>query len=187
PLMTAVRESGAHLGVAFDGDGDRIAVVDDRGGIMASEHLGMILLKGPLRPGHGVPVIIDLKCSMHLDELIRRLKGNPIRCKSGHAYMKEMVLERGAIMGIELSGHVFLGSLNGRDDPVYTALVLAAYLAKETRLIIFSKPFKKAWKGPGWRCWTGCGCSGKMAGCWCENPSQNPRLPFGGKAKALKT
>ena len=133
PLMTAVRDSGAHLGVAFDGDGDRIAVVDDRGRILASEHLGMIFLKGPLRPGSGVPVIIDLKCSMRLDDLVRRLKGNPIRCKSGHAYMKEMVLEQGAIMGIELSGHVFLGSLNGRDDPLYTALVLAAHLAEETR------------------------------------------------------
>ena len=131
-LLAAVRESGAHLGVAFDGDGDRIAVVDDRGRILASEHLGMILLQGPLRPGHGVPVIIDLKCSMHLDRVIRELKGKPIRCKSGHAYMKEMVLEQGAVMGIELSGHVFLGSLNGRDDPLYTSLVLAAYLAQET-------------------------------------------------------
>ena len=133
PLMSAVRESEADLGVAFDGDGDRIAVVDDLGRIMASEHLGMVLLKGPLKPDPGTPVIIDLKCSMHLDRLVSRLQGRPIRCKSGHAYMKDMVLEKGAVMGVELSGHVFLGRLNGRDDPLYTALLLTGYLARERR------------------------------------------------------
>lgn len=131
-LMGAVRDSGADLGVAFDGDGDRMAAVDDLGRILASEHLGMILLKGPLRPDPGMPVIIDTKCSMHLDRLVNELQGKPIRCKSGHAYMKEMVLEKGAIMGVELSGHLFLGRLNGRDDPLYTALMLAQYLAGET-------------------------------------------------------
>ncbi len=132
-LMAAVQESSADLGVAFDGDGDRMAVVDDLGRILASEHLGMVLLKGPLRPDPGTPVIIDLKCSMHLDRVVNKLQGKPIRCKSGHAYMKEMVLEKGAIMGVELSGHLFLGRLNGRDDPLYTALMLAQYLAGETR------------------------------------------------------
>ena len=133
PLMAAVRDSRANLGVAFDGDGDRMAVVDDLGRILVSEHLGMILLKGPLRPDPGMPVIIDLKCSMQLDRLVSKLQGKPIRCKSGHAYMKAMVLEKGAILGVELSGHLFLAILNGRDDPLYTALMLAQYLAGETR------------------------------------------------------
>jgi phosphomannomutase len=109
-----------------------MAVVDDLGRILASEHLGMILLKGPLRPDPGMSVIIDLKCSMHLDRLVSKLQGKPIRCKSGHAYMKAMVLEKGAIMGVELSGHVFLAILNGRDDPLYTALILAAHQSKES-------------------------------------------------------
>jgi phosphomannomutase len=61
PLMSAVQKFGADLGVAFDGDGDRIAVVDDQGRIIASEHLGMILLEGPLGLDSGMPVIIDLK------------------------------------------------------------------------------------------------------------------------------
>jgi phosphomannomutase/phosphoglucomutase len=133
PLTAAVRKSSADLGVAFDGDGDRLAVVDDLGRIMASEHLGMVLLKGPLCPEPRMPVSIDLKCSMHLDRLVSQLQGRPIRCKSGHAYMKEMVIEKGAIMGVELSGHVFLAVLNGRDDPLYTALMLAEYLAGEKR------------------------------------------------------
>jgi phosphomannomutase/phosphoglucomutase len=93
----------------------------------------MILLEGPLRLASGLPVIIDLKCSMHLDRLVSRLQGRPVRCKSGHAYMKDMVIELGAIMGVELSGHIFLNQLKGRDDPLYTALILAEYLAKEKR------------------------------------------------------
>ena len=131
--MAAVRKFGAGLGIAFDGDGDRIAVVDDQGRIIASEHLGMILLEGPLGLACGQPVIIDLKCSMHLDRLVSRLQGRPVRCKSGHAYMKDMVIELGAIMGVELSGHIFLNHLKGRDDPLYTALILAEYLAKAKR------------------------------------------------------
>jgi phosphomannomutase/phosphoglucomutase len=137
PLMSTVRRFGADLGVAFDGDGDRIAVVDDQGRIIASEHLGMILLEGPLQIDSGMPVIIDLKCSVRLDRLVSRLQGRPVRCKSGHAYMKDMVIELGAIMGVELSGHIFLHSLKGRDDPLYSALILAEYLAKETRSLSF--------------------------------------------------
>lgn len=133
PLTEVVKDSRADLGVAFDGDGDRMAVVDDLGRILASEHLGMILLKGPLRPDPEMPVIIDLKCSMHLDRLVSALHGKPIRSKSGHAYMKEMVIEKGAIMGVELSGHLFLAILSGRDDPLYTSLMLAEYLAGERR------------------------------------------------------
>jgi len=132
-LMSAVQKFGTDLGVAFDGDGDRIAVVDDQGRIVASEHLGMILLEGPLRLASGMPVIIDLKCSMHLDRLVSRLQGRPVRCQSGHAYMKDRVIELGASMGVELSGHIFLNHLKGRDDPLYTALILAEYLAKEKR------------------------------------------------------
>lgn len=132
PLMSSVRKFGTDMGVAFDGDGDRIAVVDSRGRIIASEHLGMILLEGPLRPDPGMPVIIDLKCSMHLDRLVGRLQARSVRCQSGHAYMKAMVLEHKAVMGVELSGHIFLGRLKGRDDPLYTALILAQYLASKS-------------------------------------------------------
>ena len=131
-LTEAVPKFKADLGVAFDGDGDRIAVVDDRGRPIASEHLGMLLLKGPLQPDFGTPVVIDLKCSMHLDRLVTQMRGRPLRCKSGHAYMKDMVIQRQAVMGVELSGHIFLSCLNGRDDPLFTALTLAEYMVLET-------------------------------------------------------
>jgi phosphomannomutase/phosphoglucomutase len=127
-LRDSVVEHGADLGVAFDGDGDRLSVVDDQGRVLGAERLGMVLLEGPLRPGPNVPVIIDLKCSMRLERLAREFGGVPERSKSGHAFMKRMVMERAAVVGVELSGHIFLGSLGGRDDPLHTALLLCVHL-----------------------------------------------------------
>jgi phosphomannomutase/phosphoglucomutase len=132
-LISSVKKTKAQLGIAFDGDGDRLAVVDDKSRILGSERLGMILLQGPLRPEPDAAVILDIKCSMQLERIAKKLKGLPIRCKSGHAYMKRMVIERQAIVGVELSGHIFLRSLMGRDDPLYTALILGAHLAQESK------------------------------------------------------
>ncbi|UCF91392.1 MAG: phosphomannomutase/phosphoglucomutase [Desulfobacterales bacterium] len=131
-LVTAVRRTRADLGIAFDGDGDRLAVVDNRGRILGSERLGMILLRGPLRPQARDFIILDIKCSMQLERTAAELDGRPLRCRSGHAYMKKMVLDRQACMGVELSGHIFLQAIEGRDDPLYTSLLLSAYLAGQS-------------------------------------------------------
>lgn len=127
-LVRAVRASQADIGIAFDGDGDRLAIVDDTGQVLGSERVGMILLTGPLQLKRGVPVILDVKCSMQLERLARAAGAFPQRCKSGHTYMKNMVIARNALMGVELSGHIFLQAIEGRDDPLYTALVLSRYL-----------------------------------------------------------
>ncbi len=128
-LRAACREERADFGVAFDGDGDRIAVVDGRGRVLGAERLAMVLFQGPLRPNRGQHVILDIKCSMHLDRRIAALGGQAVRCKSGHAFMKRTVLERQALAGVELSGHVFLGEIEARDDPLHTSLLLASWLA----------------------------------------------------------
>ncbi len=139
-LCGAVVERNAALGVAFDGDGDRLAVVDNRGRVLGAEQLGMLMLQGPLSPASpgkptGTDVILDLKCSMRLEQVARDLGGVPVRCKSGHAYMKRTMQERSAGLGVEVSGHVFLGCLDGRDDPLYTALLLTAFLSEEERTL----------------------------------------------------
>lgn len=131
-LAETVVESGADFGVGFDGDGDRIAVVDGAGRILGAERLAMALFESALAVS-GRSVILDVKCSMHLDRAIAAHGGTAIRCKSGHAYMKRMVLERNAAAGVELSGHVFLGEINGRDDPLHTALLLAGWVAETGR------------------------------------------------------
>ena len=131
-LVRTVVDEGAAFGVGFDGDGDRIAVVDDKGRLLGSERLAMILFEGAVPTGDS-NVILDIKCSMHLDRAIAAHGGTPHRCKSGHAYMKRMVLEEGAVAGVELSGHVFLGEINGRDDPLHVSLLLAGWLASQDR------------------------------------------------------
>ncbi len=131
-LVATVVEEKAHFGIGFDGDGDRIAVVDDKGRILGSERLAMLLFKGAVPPA-GRSVILDIKCSMHLDRAIAALGGTALRCKSGHAHMKRMVLEERSAAGVELSGHVFLGEINGRDDPLHTSLLLAGWLAAQDR------------------------------------------------------
>ncbi len=130
-LQTAAAEHGAALGIAFDGDGDRINVVDGRGRVLGAERLAMVLLRGPLKPAAGDRVVLDVKCSFHLDRLVTALGGEPVRCKSGHAFMKRTVLERRALAGFEVSGHIFLRLIDGRDDPLFTALLLAAWLGRE--------------------------------------------------------
>ena len=131
-LVRTVVEEDAAFGVGFDGDGDRIAVVDDKGRLVGSERLAMILFEGAV-PAGDRNVILDIKCSMHLDRAIAAHGGTACRCKSGHAYMKRMVLEEAAVAGVELSGHVFLGEINGRDDPLHTSLLLAGWLASQDR------------------------------------------------------
>ena len=128
-LCAAARERKADLGIAFDGDGDRLAVVDGRGRVLGSERLGMVLLPAIMEGGAPAPVVIDIKCSMALEGCIEKRGGRAIRSKSGHAYMKQVVLDSGAVAGIEVSGHVFLGELDGRDDPLHTSLRLCRYLA----------------------------------------------------------
>ncbi len=134
-LQAAAAEHTVNFGVAFDGDGDRIAVVDGKGRVLGAERLAMVLFQGPLRPKAGEHVILDVKCSMHLDRLIKSLGGEPVRCKSGHAFMKRTVLEHQALAGVELSGHVFLGRIDARDDPLHIALLLADWLGREKRIL----------------------------------------------------
>ncbi len=128
-LSSAVKAAHADLGIAFDGDGDRLAVVDGRGRVVGSERLGMILLQGPLPPQDGDVIILDIKCSMQLERIASKMGGLSVRCRSGHAYMKTMMIDRRALMGVELSGHIFLRQIEGRDDPLYTVLALCSYLA----------------------------------------------------------
>lgn len=129
-LQAASIEHAVDFGVAFDGDGDRINVVDGRGRVLGAERLAMILLRGPLKPAAGDRIILEVKCSIHLERLVAGLGAEPVRCKSGHAFMKRTVLERQAFAGIEISGHIFLREIEGRDDPLYTALMLAAWLSQ---------------------------------------------------------
>lgn len=129
-LMRRVVEAKADFGVAFDGDGDRLAVVTSSGHIVRSDVLLMIFAQDVVSRNPGADVVFDVKCSRHLSKLITRHGGRPVLWKTGHAFMKEKMKETGALLGGEFSGHMFFGERwYGFDDGMYAAGRLAEILS----------------------------------------------------------
>jgi phosphomannomutase/phosphoglucomutase len=129
-LARVVQEQGADFGVAFDGDGDRLAVVTSSGRIVRSDVLLMIYAQDVVARNPGADVVFDVKCSRNLTRLITRHGGRPVLWKTGHAFMKEKMRETGALLGGEFSGHMFFGERwYGFDDGMYAAARLAEILS----------------------------------------------------------
>jgi len=132
PLAARVVREQADLGVAFDGDGDRIAAVDSEGNIIRTDRLMMVLARDVLSRNPGSDVVYDIKCSHQLGDLISRLGGRPVLWKTGHALMKQKMRETGAILGGEFSGHIFFSERwYGFDDGVYAAARLAEIISAD--------------------------------------------------------
>ena len=129
-LARVVQEEKADFGVAFDGDGDRLAVVTSSGHIVRSDVLLMIYAQDVVSRNPGADVVFDVKCSRNLTDLITRHGGRPVLWKTGHAFMKEKMKETGALLGGEFSGHIFFGERwYGFDDGMYAAGRLAEILS----------------------------------------------------------
>lgn len=129
-LIKKVIAEEADFGVAFDGDGDRLAVVTSSGRIIRSDTLLMLYAQDVVSRNPGTDVVFDVKCSRHLTQLITRHGGRPVLWKTGHAYMKEKMRETGALLGGEFSGHMFFGERwFGFDDGMYAAGRLAEILS----------------------------------------------------------
>lgn len=132
-LVDQVLSSGADFGVAFDGDGDRIAVVTGSGRILRTDMLMMLLAQDVVSRNPGADVVYDVKCTRNLAQLISSLGGRPILCRTGHAPMKEKMAETGALLGGEFSGHIFFGERwYGFDDGIYACARLAEILAAQS-------------------------------------------------------
>ena len=130
-LIETVRQREADVGIAFDGDGDRIGVVDSKGRIIPADHLIMILARDLLTRHKGAKVIGDVKCSQALFDDIRAHGGNPIMWKSGHSLTKSKMQEEGALLAGELSGHIFFGERYfGYDDAIYAGARLLEILSR---------------------------------------------------------
>ncbi|MBU2884579.1 phosphomannomutase/phosphoglucomutase [Gilvimarinus agarilyticus] len=121
-LIAKVQEVGADLGVAFDGDGDRVVVVTPAGSIIWPDQLLMLFAKDVLSRNPGADVLFDVKCSKQLNQLISSYGGRPIMWKTGHSHMKSKMVETGALLGGEYSGHIFFKERwYGFDDGLYAA------------------------------------------------------------------
>ncbi len=131
-LCDAVQREEADFGVAFDGDGDRLAVVTGTGRIVRSDVLLMIFAEDVVSRNPGADVVFDVKCSRNLTQLITRNGGRPVLWKTGHAFMKEKMAETGALLGGEFSGHMFFGERwFGFDDGMYAAGRLAEIMSTQ--------------------------------------------------------
>lgn len=134
-MIAAVRAHGAEVGIGFDGDADRIGVVDDRGRIVRGDMLlllfGLDLLR---RRGSRPAMVFDVKCSQVLAEEFERAGGVPVMWKTGHSLIKEKMKETGAPLAGELSGHIcFADEYYGFDDALYAACRLGRLLAASAR------------------------------------------------------
>jgi phosphomannomutase len=130
-LQAAVRQGQCELGIAFDGDGDRIGVVDAAGEILWGDQL-MVILAGDVLARHaGAPIIADVKASQVLFDEITRLGGRPVMAATGHSLIKAKLAETGAPLAGEMSGHIFYADgYYGYDDAVYVAVRLLDILAR---------------------------------------------------------
>jgi phosphomannomutase/phosphoglucomutase len=134
-LIATVRAGDHDLGVAFDGDADRIGVVDERGGIVRGDIVlllfGLDLLK---KRGPGQKLVFDVKCSQTLPEVFQKAGGVPIMWQTGHSLIKKKMKETGALIAGELSGHIMVADdYFGFDDALYDACRLMDIVARDDR------------------------------------------------------
>lgn len=131
-LIKTVEESGADLGIAFDGDGDRLGVVTRSGENIYPDRLMMLFSRDVLLRNPGAAIIFDVKCSGRLTDQILELGGSPVMWKTGHSLIKAKLKETGALLAGEMSGHFFFTERwYGFDDGLYAACRLLEILAAE--------------------------------------------------------
>ncbi|MEN6559186.1 MAG: phosphomannomutase/phosphoglucomutase [Acidobacteriota bacterium] len=130
-LVARVRETGAEVGVAYDGDADRIGVVDDAGRILWGDQLLIVFARDILPSRPGAAVISEVKASKVLYEEIEKLGGRPIMWRTGHSLIKEKIKEENAPLAGEMSGHIFFNDRwFGFDDAIYASARLIEILSR---------------------------------------------------------
>ncbi|HEY5141795.1 MAG TPA: phosphomannomutase/phosphoglucomutase, partial [Methylococcales bacterium] len=133
-LIASVKHYKADLGVAFDGDGDGLGVVDSNGNIIWPDRQMMLFAKDVLARSPGSQIIYDVKCTRHLADQITKYGGKPVMWKTGHSFMKAKLKETGAALAGEMSGHIFFNDRwFGFDDALYSAARLIEILSKDSR------------------------------------------------------
>jgi phosphomannomutase/phosphoglucomutase len=131
-LIAKVISTGADLGFAFDGDGDRLVVISASGSIVWPDRLMMIFARDLLGKTPGGDVVFDVKSTMRLKELIIEHKGLPTICKTGHSHIRKAVQDQNALIGGEFSGHIFFNDRwGGFDDGLYAGMRLLEVLCQQ--------------------------------------------------------
>ena len=133
-LIACVKRENADLGLAFDGDGDRVGVVTNEGTIVYPDRLLMLFAKDVVSRNPGADIIFDVKCTRRLTPLISGYGGRPVMWKTGHSLIKKKMKESGALLAGEMSGHIFFKERwFGFDDGIYSAARLLETLSQDRR------------------------------------------------------
>ncbi|MCP6719070.1 MAG: phosphomannomutase/phosphoglucomutase [Patescibacteria group bacterium] len=133
-LSSKVKEVKADIGFGFDGDGDRLGVVDEKGNIIWPDRFLILLARQVLKEKPGSPIVFDVKSSQALIEEIEKYGGKPVMWKTGHSYIKQKAKELDAPLAGEKSGHIFYRhNYYGYDDPTFAALKILEYLSYQNR------------------------------------------------------
>jgi len=132
-LVKSVRENNADLGIAFDGDGDRLGVVTEKGDIVFPDKIMMLFSKEVLKRKKG-KVIYDVKCSKDLEYIIKKYNGEPVMSPTGHFHIKNAIKETKAILAGEMSGHIFFNDIwYGFDDGHYAGARMVEIISNSSR------------------------------------------------------
>jgi len=135
-LIDVVKDEKADIGLAFDGDGDRLGVVTPSGEIIWPDKMLMLFAQDIVGRNPGADIIYDVKCSRHLNNVISEYGGRPIMWKTGHSHMKAKLKETGALLAGEFSGHIcFAERWYGFDDALYSAARLLEILGAEAKSV----------------------------------------------------
>ena len=133
-LIDRVKSTRARVGIAYDGDADRLGAVDENGEIIWGDKLMILFSRAVLKDHPGATVIGEVKCSQTLYDDIAKHGGKPLIWKTGHSLIKTKMKETGALLAGEMSGHLFFADrYRGYDDAIYAALRLLEILAHDPR------------------------------------------------------
>ena len=133
-LRKTVLEQKAHVGIGYDGDADRIGIIDEKGNIIWGDYLMIIFARDILREHKGAYFVSEVKCSKNLFDDIEKHGGKPIMWKAGHSLIKQKMKEIGALMGGEMSGHIFFADkFFGYDDAIYASLRFLEIMERDGR------------------------------------------------------
>ena len=141
-LISAIQDNEADIGFAFDGDGDRLGVVDATGKVLWPDLQMMLYARDILSRNPGAQIVYDVKCTNRLGKVIKKLGGEPLMWKTGHSFIKSKMRETGALLAGEMSGHIFFKERwYGFDDAMYAAARLLELLLgfKQPPAEIFAK------------------------------------------------
>ena len=135
-LRRLVVEERADLGLGYDGDSDRVGVIDERGRVVFADQILALLAGDVLTRLPGSTILFDVKCSQLLPEVIRKLGGEPLMWKTGHSLVKKKMKETGAPLAGEMSGHIFFkDGYFGYDDGIYVSFRLVQFLSAQQKTL----------------------------------------------------